>query len=229
VSPKGDAYAKPIGQYFPLIRIAVVVQVADLPQLGDAGVVNLVAANQHSGSGPFFQPIEPIGNDVTAINFPVTIGIFQSPNPVIVLRIGHRRFTEQSQVVIDSVLNRFGRQVSQHPLFVVSAIVRHTTILAKRFGSKDPSAVVDIEGDDIGNVRLGGKELNLPTVGNPNRGPGLLRFLGCLRDPGFQWLWLFEIRCRRDGTSADRRERHRSERHRSEAETVWLNHSIYHC
>ncbi len=112
MSTEGDANTITIAQYIPLLSQAIIVLVDQLPKLGNAGVIDLIAASQHTRAGAFFQVIKTIRHHRHLIRFTIAISVDQTPNAIILLCVGDSGLTKQSLVIVDAILNGTSSQVS---------------------------------------------------------------------------------------------------------------------
>lgn len=181
VAPERHPDAVAVGEDHPPIGLAVAFLIDQLPKLGDTGVIDVVAANQDARPRAFLETIESVGKHLAAVDAPVVVGVNQTPDSVVVLGVSDRRFTQQTLVVIDAVLHRLRSQIREQPLRIVSPIVGHAAVLAKRLADVRATFPIDVEGDHVGDIRFGRQQTDPPRFGQANhrhRLPGFVRSLG---------------------------------------------------
>ncbi len=152
------------------------------PQFGNTGVENFIADRQHTGTGAFFQVVEPVGHHDAGVGPAVAVIVAEPADPVVVLGIGDRTFAEQLFVIIDAILDRLRRQIGQQPLPVMPPVVRHASVLAKGFTDVHATFVVDVKRDDVRGIGFSRPDADLPALGDADCGHRLGGFAGRFGD-----------------------------------------------
>ena len=122
MAPEGNADAKSVEQGSSLVGNPVIVTIFKLPQFRNAGVVDLSVYGEQSGPCPFFNRVKTIGEYGDLVCDPISIGVFQSTNPIVFdpvfLHVGGQILFEHR----DSIGNRGRGQVVQQPVHVTPVV-----------------------------------------------------------------------------------------------------------
>ena len=157
-------------------RLAIAVVVPESIEIWNAGHEDVAAAGEDPGHRPVDHPVEPLGEDRGGVGPPVAVGIDEHPHPVVGCFPVLLLVAQKPQVIGEPVLDRLARQVGVDPRGVVAAVVRHAPVLPEGLADEDPALLVDGEGDRIGNVGLGRKQVDGEPLGHAERCGRLRRF-----------------------------------------------------
>ena len=183
VAEEGELHAEALVQRRPLVGPAVVVRVAEPPEVRDAGVVDGAVADEDAGADAVEDVVEAVGEDGRRLEAAVAVGIDEPAQPVVLAGVV---VEVRPGVLLDKrepVFDRAGREVVGQPVHV-AAVVLDALLSAKGFADEDPAAVVEREGDGIGKLRLGGCEDSLEAGGQADRGGAAGGFAGRGSDRG---------------------------------------------
>ena len=72
------------------VGLAVAVGVAQLPEVGDAGVPDVAAAGQHAGADAVGRVVEAVGEDGRGVGLAVAVAVLDQPDAVVLDRVDRR-------------------------------------------------------------------------------------------------------------------------------------------
>ncbi len=153
VSAESDAHAVAGVQRRPLVGLAVAVGVAELPEVGDAGVEDVAAAGEDAGAGAALDAVEPVGEDGRLLEPAVAVAVLEKPQAVVLPRVFRDLVAEVLAEIGEPVGDGLSGQIVEQPVPVI-AVVFDAVLLAERLTDEDPPALVEAEADGIGDQRL---------------------------------------------------------------------------
>ncbi len=147
-----------------LLRAAVAVLVAQLPEIGDAGVVDVAVVEQQTGADAGRRGLEAVGEDGRGVGDAVAVRVAHETDPLVLDFVLLRELLARVLLVHrDAVGHRARGDVLVEPIHVV-ADVRHALVVAEGLRDEETRFAADpvgVEADRVREQRLGGEELDL--------------------------------------------------------------------
>ena len=182
VAQEGDVHAIAVVERRAGVGLAVAVVVAEPPEVGDAGVIDVAPPRQDARPEADGGVAEAVGEDHGRIGPAVAVAVLDEPDPVVFGAVLRELLAQILAVHGDPVGDGAAGEVVVEPVHVL-AVVGGPFVQAERLGHEQPSALVEAEGDRVGHQRLGGIELEPEPLRDPHRLQCLLRLGRCRRRP----------------------------------------------
>ena len=165
VAEEADVDAEAVVQQLALVGLAVAVGVAQLPEVGNAGVPNVAVARDEAGADAVGGVVEAVGEDRGLVGPAVAGRVLDQADAVVVDAVVLEVVAELALVHGDAVVDGAAGEVVVEPVHV-AADVGDAVVKAEGLGDVEAVLLIDGEADGVGEQRLGGEEIDLEALGD---------------------------------------------------------------
>ena len=163
------------------VGLAVTIAVAEPPEVGDAGVINVALTSQDTRTEAHGGVAEAVGEDHGRIGPAIAVAVLDKTDPVMFGAVLLELLAQILSVHGNPVSDCAAGEVVVEPVHVL-AVIRDALVQAEGLSHVQPSPLVEAEGHGVSHQRLGGIELEPKPLRDPHRFQRLLRLDRCRHD-----------------------------------------------
>src|SRR5205085_1924074 len=97
------------------LRLAIAIVISQQPEVRDAGVKHILAADQHARASAVDNAVEASGEHGRQVNLAIAIGVFENANAIVVLRVVSRFLLEVLADVSQAIFHGLGGEIVIEP------------------------------------------------------------------------------------------------------------------
>ena len=214
MAEEARAHAEAVGQRFLRLGHAVLVVVAQEPEVRDVRVIDVTAMRENAGPDALGHAAVAAGKDGGLVSLAVAIAVPDHADAILLLLVVGDAFALVTLHDLDTFVDRGAGEFLIQPVHV-TANVRDAGVQTERFSDVEPALLVDGKADRIGQERLGSEELDLEPLGHAEAFDGRLAFVRGGSDLGRA-----RVRVRHELGGAQRGARRQSEGKSEDQKTI---------